>query len=104
MTSRKKRQQKRSKVPFYVGGGILVLLAIAFITAGPNQGDDGSSSLQEYADVSVSGGSLPDYAQETADLSVGMPMPVVTGESFDGTPVNITNDGRAKVILLLTHW
>jgi hypothetical protein len=31
-------------------------------------------------------------------------MPEVTGQDFNGKPVNITNDGRPKVLLLLTHW
>jgi hypothetical protein len=106
MTSRKKPQPKRSKVPWYVGGGILVLLVIAFITAGGggDNGDNGDPSVQEYGNVSVSGGALPAYSQDTADAAIGMAMPEVTGASFDGTPVNITNDGRPKIILLLTHW
>jgi hypothetical protein len=107
MTSRKKPQQKRSKVPFYVGGAILALLLVAFITAGLGGNDndtDNDTSHQEYADVSVSGTSLPAYSQEIADGAVGMVMPEVTGESFDGTPVTITHDGRAKVILFLAHW
>ncbi len=109
MTSRKKPQPKSSKVPFYVGGGILALLLIAFITTGLGGGDDngdgnGSTSTQEYADVSVSGGALPPFSQDTTDPAVGMLMPEVNGESFDGTPVSITNDGRSKVVLLLTHW
>ena len=106
MTSRKKPQQKRSKVPFYVGGAILALLLVAFITTGLS-GDDntnGTSNTQEYADVSVSGDSLPPLPEEGGDPAVGMTMPEVTGESFDGTPVTITNDGRAKVILFLAHW
>lgn len=108
MTSRKKSQQKRSMVPFYVGGGILALLLIAFITTGlggnDNSDENGASSAQEYADVSVSGSTLPPYSPDTADGAVGMALPEISGESFDGTPVTITNDGRAKVILLLAHW
>ena len=106
MTSRKNPKQQRSKIPFYVAGGILVLLLVAFITTGLGGGDDddGDSAVQEYADVSVSGSSLPAYPEEGTDLSVGMLMPEVTGESFDGTSVTITNDGRAKVILFLAHW
>ena len=105
MTSRKRSSKKQSKVPFLVGGGILLLQVVAVLTTGlgGDNGDDGSTT-QEYADVSVSGGSLPDYSQESADLAIGMQMPEVTGQSFDGTPVSITNDGRAKVIVLLTHW
>jgi hypothetical protein len=108
MTSRKKPQKKNSKVPFYVGGGIAALLLIAFITTGLGGGDDGNGNggpdLQEYADVSVSGGALPPFSQDTTDAAVGLAMPEVTGESFDGTPVSITNDGRPKVIFFLAHW
>ena len=108
MTSRKKPQKKSSKVPFYVGGGIAALLLIAFITTGIGGGDggneNGGTDLQEYADVSVTGGALPPFSQDTTDGAVGLAMPEVTGESFDGTPVTITNDGRAKVILFLAHW
>jgi len=103
MTSRKKSSKKQSKVPFFVGGGILVLLVVALLTTGLG-GDNGGSTAQEYADVSVSGASLPDYSQETADTAIGLPMPEVTGQNFAGTPVSITNDGRPKVIVLLTHW
>lgn len=103
MTSRRKSSKKQSKVPFIVGGGILLLLVVALLTTSLG-GDNGDSSTQEYADVSVSGAALPEYSQESADLAVGLPMPEVTGQAFDGTPVSITNDGRAKVILLLTHW
>lgn len=106
MTSRRKSRKKQSKVPFIVGGGILLLLVVALLTTslGGDNGDNGDSSAQEYADVSVSGAALPEYSQESADLAVGLPMPEVTGQAFDGTPVSITNDGRAKVILLLAHW
>jgi thiol-disulfide isomerase/thioredoxin len=38
------------------------------------------------------------------DPAIGQPIPAVVGESFDGTPVSITNDGRAKVIFFIAHW
>jgi len=107
MTSRKKPQQKRSMVPFYVGGGILALLLIAFITTGlGGDGDgNGTSTAQEFADVSVSGSGLPDTPEQgVADTAIGMVMPEIRGQDFDGNPVAITNDGRAKAILLLAHW
>ena len=108
MTGRKnKPSQQRTKLPFYVGGGILALLLVAFITtglSGSNDGESGGSTGQEYADVSISGSSLPPYSQETADPAVGMAMPEITGENFDAAPITITNDGRPKVILFLAHW
>jgi len=107
MTSRKKSQPKRSKVPYYVGGGILTLLLIAFVTAGLGDTNDGNgtSTAQEFADVSISGTPLPGTPdQGVTDLAVGMAMPEIRGEDFDGTPVTITNDGRPKVLVLLAHW
>jgi thiol-disulfide isomerase/thioredoxin len=35
---------------------------------------------------------------------VGKTIPTVTGTSFDGTPVSITNDGKPKVLLFVAHW
>ena len=103
--SSRKQPQKRSMVPLYVGGGIVALLVIAFITTGlGDSGNDNGTTTEEYRDVSVSGAALPPYSQDTQDGAVGMAMPEITGESFDGTPVTISNDGRNKIILLLTHW
>jgi len=107
MTSRKKPPTKRSKVPFYVGGGIVALLLIAFITTGLGDSNDGNgtSTAQEFADVTVTGTLLPPTPDEgAADTAVGMAMPEIQGEDFEGNPVSITNDGRPKAIILLSHW
>ena len=33
-----------------------------------------------------------------------MSIPTVSGTSLNGQPVNITNDGKAKVVLFVAHW
>lgn len=107
MTSRKKPAKKRSSVPFYVGGGILALLLIAFITTGLGDSNDGngSSTAQEFADVTVTGTFLPSTPDEGAtDTAIGMALPEIQGEDFQGNTVSITNDGRPKAIILLAHW
>ena len=105
MTSRKKPQKKRSSAPFYVGGGIVALLLIAFITTGLDDSNTGTSTSQEFADVTVTGTLLPSTPDEGAtDTGVGMAMPEISGEDFEGNPVSITNDGRPKAIILLAHW
>jgi hypothetical protein len=108
MTSRKKPQKKMSRVPFYVGGGILLLALVAFITAGlgdTNNGGNGDPTAQEFADVSVTGTDLPlTPLQGATDLALGMTMPEIQGKDFSGNPVSITNDGRPKAIVLLAHW
>jgi cytochrome c biogenesis protein CcmG/thiol:disulfide interchange protein DsbE len=66
-----------------------------------------SDSIQtETRPVSVSGTPLPEMPADSsaADPAVGMVIPSVTGESFDGTPVAIAPEGKAKVIIFLAHW
>jgi len=52
----------------------------------------------------VTGDTLPVYTTTTNDPAIGLPMPEVVGADFDGTPVSITRDGRAKMILFVAHW
>jgi thiol-disulfide isomerase/thioredoxin len=35
---------------------------------------------------------------------VGQLIPEVAGQSFDGTPIDIKNDGQAKLVLFVAHW
>ena len=49
---------------------------------------------------------LPEYdATLDDDPAVGMAIPTVTGQDFDGNEMTITgDDGKAKVILFVAHW
>lgn len=86
-------------------GGVAGVALIAFIVASFSAGGGGGDSgLQEAAAVTVTGVPLPQYVEGAADAAVGLALPDLEGESFDGTPVSITNDGRAKVLLVLAHW
>ena len=87
-----------------------ILLALTLLAAacGDGNGSDGSdgSTIEETRPVIVSGLPLPvlfDGGQDAAVINE-MTMPELTGASFDGTPISITNDGRPKVILFLAHW
>lgn len=104
-SSRKKRPARKTPVALYVVGAVAVLGLIAFLTTG--LGSDGATTdngARQFADVSVTGGALPATVDEGADPAVGMALPELRGQSFDGTPVAITNDGRPKAIILLAHW
>ena len=83
-----------------MAGAILVLVVVVLLTTGSD------AEIVEVAAVSVTGDALPPVPTEAEnpDLAVGMTMPEVRGVSFDGETVAITNDGRPKVILFLTHW
>lgn len=89
---------------------LTVLLALTLLTTacgGPNRADgtDGPS-IEQTRPVTVSGATLPVLLEGGQDPAVinGMMMPELSGASFDGTPISITNDGRPKVILFLAHW
>ena len=86
---------------------LTILLALTLLAAacGGGNGTDGPA-IEQTRPVTVSGSPLPvllDGGQDPAVINA-MTMPELVGASFDGTPISITNDGRPKVILFLTHW
>jgi hypothetical protein len=81
-------------------GAIVIIAAFVAFTGGSSD-----TGLSETAAVSMSGAALPPTPDPgQADQAAGLTMPEATGISFDGTPVEISNDGRAKIIFLLAHW
>lgn len=64
--------------------------------AGPNDPD-------AFGEVEATGVILPRLSGEM-DLAIGLPAPELSGFDFEGNAVEITNDGRAKVILFISHW
>ena len=89
---------------------LTILLALTLLTTacGGANGTDGTDgrAIEQIRPVTVSGSPLPVLLEGGQDPAVinGMMMPELSGASFDGTPISITNDGRPKVILFLAHW
>lgn len=63
----------------------------------------GSDDPDAYGSVEITGTALP-RLDGNADTAVGMIAPEVRGFDFAGNPVSVTNDGRAKIVLLVAHW
>lgn len=62
------------------------------------------ADVEQYRDVEVTGDALDPYPGNAADdPAVGRTAPVVTGASFDGTPVTI-EPGRPTLVTFLAHW
>ena len=85
---------------------ILAALAAVFLSVSddPDEVGNAAAGISETRPVSVSGTPLPLLPEQGADTALGLTIPEVTGQSFDGTPVEIKNDGRPKIILFLAHW
>lgn len=65
---------------------------------------------EQFAPVEVVGAALEamppqiPVTEAENDPAVGVVAPDVFGTSFDGTPVTITADGTARVIMFVAHW
>lgn len=90
-----------------LAGIAAVLLSGSDESTDANPTADGGGTAVEISEtrpVTVSGDILPQLPESGADFALGLTMPELTGQSFDGTPVEIKNDGRPKIIMFLTHW
>jgi len=95
-----KAPSKRLPIALIVGAALAVgLIAVIVITMG-----SGSADAVEVGAPVVTGDPLPEFETVANDTAVGMTIPEVTGADFAGTPVSITRDGRAKVIMFFAHW
>lgn len=94
---------KRLPVLSIVVGGVAILLIVAVVlTRGGSDGD--GEAVGETAGVEISGDALPRLDDPAADPAVGMAVPELSGVDFAGNPVEISNDGRAKMIMFVAHW
>lgn len=91
-----RRTHPRPRVP------IVLLAALMVLAAACGESEEGS--IQQTRPVEITGEALPVFPEAGADPAVGMEIPELSGASFDGTAVEIADDGRPKVLLILAHW
>lgn len=109
MTPHPRSTRRLPVVPAVLAG--VVLAAVVALVATRSSGDGESeetpvtASVQQTRPVTTAGDPLPPLQDEAGrDPAVGVLIPDVRGQSFDGTPVAITKDGRPKLIAFLAHW
>lgn len=121
----KRTSENRPNLGLIIGGAtvavIAVIAAVVFLwpsgddTKQPVETSTGAAAAanakQETASVTISGEDLPSLPDTgnlpTADQdsAVGMQIPKLQGESFDGSKVVIDpSDGRPKMIMFVAHW
>jgi len=64
---------------------------------------EGEAALA-YGVVTVTGTALPVLQNGEVDTAIGMAVPAIAGEDFNGNPQSITADGNAKIIVAVAHW
>lgn len=86
-------------IPVAIGVAVVALVATVILTF------DGDERPEDaFGTPVITGSPLFAFASGAADSAVGLPAPRVQGADFDGTPVAIGDDGRAKMIVFLAHW
>ncbi|MEP7112060.1 MAG: TlpA disulfide reductase family protein [Ilumatobacteraceae bacterium] len=115
--SQSTKPTRAAKKPLWLWAGVVGIIAVALgialysttgddkaVTQGTTAIDNSSSSAAETQPVTVEGAALPTPPESGADTAIGMTPPTVMGFHFDGTPVEITPGGRAKMVVFLAHW
>ncbi|MBT8192805.1 MAG: TlpA family protein disulfide reductase [Acidimicrobiia bacterium] len=103
MTSRSSSSSNAKTLLLWLGGAVVVIGLVAVVVGG-----NSSSAGADHPDLQgapvVTGESLPPFQSSENDPAVGSLVPEVVGADFDGTPVSIENNGKAKMIVFLAHW
>jgi thiol-disulfide isomerase/thioredoxin len=100
-----------------VGVAVVVLLAAVIAIAvtrseqtvagggsSPSGGTVVPSGDLDYGPVDVSGTPLPDSPQGAPDPAIGMTVPAIAGQQFDGGSITIAPAGKPKVVMFVAHW
>jgi cytochrome c biogenesis protein CcmG, thiol:disulfide interchange protein DsbE len=108
---RAQARRKQRNLLFAVVGAVVVLAAVLAVVLTQGSDDDaspageGTAGVAQTRRVVVTGNALARYEQNaTPDPAAGATIPTVTGSNFNGAPVAITKDGKAKVVLFIAHW
>ena len=97
------KKAKKSRAPFVIIGGAIVIALVIAIVATRNSGK-GDTTLAQTQPVTVSGNPLPMLPDSGADAALGSAVPELKGAAFDGSAINIANDGHPKIVIFVAHW
>jgi hypothetical protein len=83
---------------------VALFVVAVVLTRESSTGDTAGKKLSETGIVAVTGDSLSVLPATGKDPAVGASLAEISGESFDGKKVSVSNDGVAKVVLVGAHW
>lgn len=104
-----------SKMTMWIAIGVVVLLGggIAFFAT---RGDDASSAgtdttvstpasnFPDSQPVTVEGDPLAAFTPDSADPTVGLPAPTLTGLNFRGEEITVSPEDGPYMVVFLAHW
>jgi thiol-disulfide isomerase/thioredoxin len=96
----------RRRVPWvWIALGVIVVGAavIAVIATRGSDTPAATPGLEQTRPVEVTGDPLATLGA-APDPALGSLIPELQGATFDGTPVDVTRGGKAKIILFVAHW
>jgi cytochrome c biogenesis protein CcmG/thiol:disulfide interchange protein DsbE len=73
-------------------------------TASPSGGTVVPNGKLDFGTVQVQGTNIPAKPDTGADPAIGMTIPTVAGQQFDGKQLTISPDGTPRVIMVVAHW
>jgi len=89
-------------------GAVVVVLVLGLVIAFAGEGGDdttGGATGNPFGQVAVSGAALAPYPGNDADdPSPGAAAPVLEGETPEGSPITVGDDGQPTVVAFLAHW
>jgi len=82
---------------------VLVALVAVGLAVGPASATVSSREVSKK--VKVQGTALPNSADlgSPNDPAIGMTAPTIVGQGFDGQKVTFANDGKARILIFLSH-
>lgn len=58
----------------------------------------------DVGSIDTIGTALPDLPQSGADPAVGLTVPTIKGETFDGSLMTIGPSGEGTIVMVVAHW
>jgi thiol-disulfide isomerase/thioredoxin len=95
---------RRTQLTALIGGFIAIVAVAVIVAVATGGGGTATGDLEQFRPVGVAGEALPDFGGDTAnDPAVGSVAPEITGQSFDGSAVEIAS-GEPTLVVVLAHW